>query len=96
MNKSRELLKRLVNARLNDIFDLLVEAKELLAQPEPFKTDWAAYRQGVEDAKREPLSEDGLKTIAVEDGLLAYCDVDEFIDIARAIEKAHGIGENDA
>jgi hypothetical protein len=37
--------------------------------------------------KREPLSEDKLKTIAVEDGLLAYCDEDEFIDIARAIEK---------
>lgn len=25
------------------------EIKELLAQPEPFKPDWANYRQGVED-----------------------------------------------
>ena len=34
VNRERELLKRLVSAELNDIFDLLVEAQELLAQPE--------------------------------------------------------------
>jgi hypothetical protein len=34
MSKERELLQRLVSAELNDIFDLLVEAQQLLAQPE--------------------------------------------------------------
>jgi hypothetical protein len=34
MSKERELLQRLVSAELNDIFDLLVEAQELLAKPE--------------------------------------------------------------
>lgn len=42
---------------LRDQNALLKETKELLAQPEPFKPDWANYRQGVEDAKREDLRE---------------------------------------
>jgi hypothetical protein len=41
--------------------------------------------------KREPLSDEKLKTIAVEDEFLLYCNEDEFIEIAREIEKAHGI-----
>jgi hypothetical protein len=45
--------------------------------------------------KREPLSDKKLKTIAVEDEFLFYCNEDEFIEIARALEKAHGIGEDD-
>ena len=36
MSKERELLKRLVSVDLSDIYDLLIEAQELLAQPEPF------------------------------------------------------------
>ena len=34
MSKERELLKRLVSVDLSDIYDLLIEAQELLAQPE--------------------------------------------------------------
>ena len=41
--------------------------------------------------KREPLSVKKLKTIAAEDEFLLYCNEDEFIEIARDIEKAHGI-----
>ena len=41
--------------------------------------------------KREPLSDERLKTIAVEDEFLLYCNEDDFIEIARAIEEAHGI-----
>jgi hypothetical protein len=45
--------------------DLIVgEIKDLLAQSEqePFKPDWVNYRQGVEDAKREPLSDEEIIT----------------------------------
>ena len=42
---------------------------------------------------REPLSEGILMTLAVVEEFLLYCNEDEFIEIARAIEKAHGIGE---
>lgn len=76
--------------------DLIIgEIKDLLEQPkqEPFKPDWVNYRQGVEDAKREPLSVDKLAAMAVEDEFLLFCSEDEFIEIARVIEKAHGIGE---
>jgi hypothetical protein len=40
MSKERELLQRLVSAELNDIFDLLVEAQQLLAQPEQEPVAW--------------------------------------------------------
>ena len=66
--------------------DLIVgEIKELLAQPEqePFKPDWVNYRQGVEDAKREPLSESEITAI--------WGDSDYDVAVVRAIEKAHGI-----
>ena len=42
--------------------------------------------------KREPLSVDKLAAMAVEDEFLLFCSEDEFIEIARVIEKAHGIG----
>jgi len=41
--------------------------------------------------KPDPLGAERLKAIAVADEFLLYCNEDEFIDIARAIEKAHGI-----
>jgi hypothetical protein len=43
MNKERELLERLVSAELNDIFDLLVEAQKLLAQPEQTEQEPVAW-----------------------------------------------------
>jgi hypothetical protein len=45
------------------------------------------------DTKRKPLSDEELKTIAVEEEFLLFCSEDEFVEIARAIEKAHGIGQ---
>lgn len=39
-----------------------------------------------------PLTDEQLARIAVEDEFLLYCDQDSFNEIARAIEKAHGIG----
>ena len=42
--------------------------------------------------KQKPLSDDKLAAMAVEDEFLLFCSEDEFIEIARAIEKAHGIG----
>jgi hypothetical protein len=39
-----------------------------------------------------PLTDEQLAKIAVEDEFLLYCDQDEFNEIARAIELAHGIG----
>ena len=42
-------------------------------------------------AQAEPLSDEQLERIAIEDEFLLFCDVDEFIQIARAVEQAHGI-----
>ena len=59
MSKERELLKRLAEGdNRGDFFislELIKEVEAILAQPAPFKPDWANYRQGVEDAKREPI-----------------------------------------
>jgi len=43
-------------------------------------------------AMREPLTDEQLARIAVEDEFLLYCDQDSFNEIARAVEQAHGIG----
>ena len=70
--------------------DLIVgEIKDLLAQSEqePFKPDWVNYRQGVEDAKREPLSEQAVGE------LLRGVYSTHLHDVVRKVEKAHGIGE---
>ena len=40
--------------------------QELLSQPEPFKPDWANYRQGVADSKRKPLSDEERQEVATE------------------------------
>ena len=77
--------------------DNIVEGiKELLTQPEqePFKPDWVNYRQGVEDAKREPLGEEesyheAKRLYEAEDGLWYE---DGFVDGLKFAEKMHGIG----
>tara|TARA_R110000868_G_scaffold205446_2_gene454004 strand:- start:1697 stop:1957 length:261 start_codon:yes stop_codon:yes gene_type:complete len=81
MSKERELLKKiLATGWLNNTISCEVE--ELLAQPE-FKPDWANYRQGVADSKREPLS--SIK-------ILELTSKHEYaINLIRAVEKAHGI-----
>jgi len=80
--------------------------EKLLAQPEHipdvgnmveqelFKPDWANYRQGVEDSKREPLSGDRLRDAS--NSINAYPDFEnvsvwQIFYLPRAIEKAHGI-----
>ena len=65
------------------IDDIVKEIEELLAQPEPFKPDWANYRQGVADSKREPLSESEIAFI--------WGDSDYDVAVVRRIEKAHGV-----
>ena len=55
---------------------------------EPFKPDWVNYRQGAEDAKREPL-----KIMLVLKLMNKYKD--SRIDLIRAVEKKHGIGVDD-
>ena len=60
------------------------------APPEQFKPDWVNYRQGLEDAKPKPLSNQWL-----EDNIgLIHRDV-SFTDLVRAVEKAHGIGADE-
>lgn len=87
MSKERELLKKiLATGWLNNTISCEVE--DLLNEPEqePFKPDWVNYRQGVEDAKREPLSYDQIVAIIqtnMSNGLFA---------LARAVEEEHGIG----
>ena len=46
MSKERELLRKISRKTHCINYD---EIEQLLAQPEPFKPDWANYRQGVED-----------------------------------------------
>ena len=72
-----------------------LEGEPLYTSPlkrEPFKPDWANYRQGVEDSKREPLSEAIVLRLFTE----AFCRQGDInTNFARAIEKAHGIGGED-
>ena len=87
MSKERELLKKiLATGWLNNTISCEVE--DLLNEPEqkPFNPDWANYRQGWEDATREPLSYDQIVAIIqnnMSNGLFA---------LARAVEEEHGIG----
>ena len=96
VNRERELLKRVFDTQHTLSVQIGYEIQELLAQPEHipdvgnmvkqelFKPDWANYRQGVEDSKREPLSEGMI--------CLIYDDTEDSVSFARLIEKAHGIG----
>jgi hypothetical protein len=60
---------------------------------EPFKPDWVNYRQGVEDSKREPLSDEDIRVIIGQ--LPTEVDLDTGIEFCMLIEKAHGIGESE-
>jgi hypothetical protein len=89
--------------------------QELLAQPEqtekePFKPDWVNYRQGVEDAKRDPMTqreayqrgyaqaEHDLKREPLGLEIMDVCGSEDyrkgFKDGALYSEKHHGIGGN--
>jgi hypothetical protein len=110
MSKERELLQRLVSAELNDIFDLLVEAQELLAQPkqEPINFDLERMKLAVESPVSD-VTVEGLidKVKSNREPLSAETiaelwwntyvvgTADSVRNFARAIEKAHGIGVDD-
>ena len=59
-------------------------------QPEPFKPDWANYRQGVADSKREPLSEAEIFNAWIPSK--ATPCVHSFKAGVKFAEKEHGIG----
>jgi hypothetical protein len=90
MNPDRELLLKILVSEQLDIV-LSREVGELLAQPDKasFKPDWANYRQGVEDSKREPLSDD---EVIVPEWMTSQYERQAFVIGVRFAEKAHGIG----
>ena len=64
MSLERDLLARVLESRtFMQGVALRREIEQLLAQPEPFTPDWVNYRQGVEDSKRKPLSDDAIQQI---------------------------------
>ena len=85
----RELLRKiLATGWLNN--ELSCEVDELLAQPEPFKPDWANYRQGVADSKREPFGPEERQRLSK-----AYSTRAEQVAFEEGIiftEISHGIG----
>ena len=100
MSKERELLKRSL-ASLDklephsDVIEVLCKRiKELLAQPEQEnltpRQGLAEYKKGYaqaeRDLKREPLSDEQVEAAREGNTITVHA-------FARAIEKAHGIGE---
>ena len=84
----KELLKKILDTGwLNN--ELSCEVEELLTQPEPFKPDWANYRQGVADSKREPLSDEEIYNHCCAMDSSYTCN---FIDGVEWAEQQHGIG----
>jgi hypothetical protein len=81
-----------------DLYASIKEIRKLLAKPEPEQeqepeltvTQREAYQRGYaqaeRDLKRKPLSEGMI--------CLIYDDTEHSVAFARAIEKEHGIGEN--
>lgn len=70
---------------------------EWLVRPRSIRLDhgsllYAAPPVAPAPVVREPLTDEQLAKIAVEDEFLLYCDQESFNEIARAIEAAHGIG----
>ena len=94
----RELLKRLAEGdNRGDFFislELLKEVEAILVQPEPFKPDWDNYRQGAEDAKREPIDTRRIALKMFSEGEdVGYRN--GYVDGIKYAEKAHGIGVDD-
>ena len=78
-----------VTIDLNDLkkFIKTLDSNSDECEQEPFKPDWVNYRQGVEDAKREPLSDEEIADLWANKS-----PANEF-ECVRLVEKAHGIGE---
>lgn len=47
--------------------------------------------KAIERDGQKPLTEEKLEHLAEADEFLLYCNLDEFIEIARCIERAHNI-----
>lgn len=80
MIKERAILQRIVDGDNRGDFFI---SYELLTEIEELLVQ----------SDQKPLSVDKLKAIAVEGEFLLFCNEDEFIEIARVIEREHGIGE---
>ena len=104
MSKERELILDLydhlnhsdVDCRF-DVSDIIKKVDEYLSQPEPFKPDWANYRQGVADSKRKPLSDDAIQQIIntkhFDTRYIDKSNLRWYKQGVKDAEKAHGIGE---
>lgn len=66
-----------------------IKVEGLKPEQEPFKPDWVNYRQGVEDATREPLSDEEIADLWWNNYVGT---ADSARNFAKAIEQAHGIG----
>lgn len=73
--------KEIEECRLASCEEMVLEAVAILRQMPTLKPEPV------------PLTDEQLAKIAVEDEFLLYCDQDSFNEIARAIERAHGIGK---
>ena len=87
MSKERELLKRVLDEEDDGIsFELSIEIKELLAQPEQEdKTTYIGETQWMQVP--EPLGEEAICEI------LLKKEWKGFVELVRQIEKQHNIGE---
>ena len=85
MTRERELLQQALDALDRAISDDRAYIRECKDAAEAIRAHLAAQPAPV------PLTDLQLSEIAVSDEFLLYCSQDEFNEIARAIERAHGI-----
>ncbi len=86
MTRERGLLQQALDA-LESLFTMKVDADRAKKCGDAV----VAIRACLAQPEPEPLTDLQLSEIAVSDEFLLYCSQDEFNEIARAIERAHGI-----
>ena len=87
---------------MNTLRKAIIEALRLLGPEAPeccgCKYEWQhainILQEALETNTVHPLSAEQLIKIRTEGGFKLYCEADEFVDIARAIEEAHEIKED--
>lgn len=90
MTRERELLQQALDALDRAISDDRAYIRECKDAAEAIRAHLAAQPAPV------PLTDLQLSEIAASDEFLLYCSQDEFNEIARAIERAHGIAASPA
>ena len=90
MTRERELLQQALDALDRAISDDRAYIRECKDAAEPIRAHLAAQPAPV------PLTDLQLSEIAASDEFLLYCSQDEFNEIARAVERAHGIAASPA